>query len=596
MKRILATTALVMIMAGGAYSAQMGNYTAQPQDVEASDFIGSRIYAAQTMPASDTVADGAEKDWADVGEINDVVLGRDGRIKAVILGVGGFLGMGEKNVAIPMQDVKFVKNGDGANDFFLVVNADKDDETQQLRLESDAHRVQIVTLHKSKGLEYPLVFLPYVGIGRRAAGAGSHCVVHGQDARRVLRWNTGKDDPGWSEAEAAWREEQRAEDARLLYVGLTRAEHALWIATGCFHGHDRTALHGMVADVAALQAGGGGAIEIDARPPPATLPRLAPADAGHVPAARMPQRHVAPDWWVYSFTQLANADAGIGSDPMASATVETGGGGDEPASADAAVVPVEMEPFDPRFAGNRFGVVMHEVLEACDFAAWQAWRPGLPAPPGQAEVIVACLQHGGYAQDMLADGLAMLTTLVGQTLTVRLPEGSRLAGVPDAERRNEMEFHFAMRPTRVEALLALLHRHGLLAGRQAFGARQRLEGLMTGLIDLTYRHEGRWYVLDYKSNRLPAYDASAMAQAMVHSEYELQALIYTLALHRWLRFRLGADYRYARDFGGVRYLFCRGLDASADPSPGVHAWRFEPALVEALDALFAGHAEPEAAA
>ena len=126
MKRILATTALVMIMAGGAYSAQMGNYTAQPQDVEASDFIGSRIYAAETMPATDTVAVGAEKDWDDVGEINDVILGRDGQIKAVILGVGGFLGIGEKSVAVPMQDVKFVKNGDGADDFFLVVNANKD--------------------------------------------------------------------------------------------------------------------------------------------------------------------------------------------------------------------------------------------------------------------------------------------------------------------------------------------------------------------------------------------------------------------------------------------------------------------------------------
>lgn len=126
MKRILATTALVMIMAGSAYSAQMGNYTATPQDVEASDFIGSRIYAADTMPASDTVAVGAEKDWDDVGEINDVILGRDGQIKAVVLGVGGFLGIGEKNVAIPMQDVKFVKNGDDVDDYFLVVNANKD--------------------------------------------------------------------------------------------------------------------------------------------------------------------------------------------------------------------------------------------------------------------------------------------------------------------------------------------------------------------------------------------------------------------------------------------------------------------------------------
>lgn len=128
MKRILATTALVMIMAGGvAYAAgPMGTYQSQPSDIEASSFIGQRIYATDTMPATDTVQPGAEKDWDDVGEINEVILGRDGQVKAVVLGVGGFLGMGEKDVAVPMQDVTFVKNGDGASDYFLVVNANKE--------------------------------------------------------------------------------------------------------------------------------------------------------------------------------------------------------------------------------------------------------------------------------------------------------------------------------------------------------------------------------------------------------------------------------------------------------------------------------------
>jgi sporulation protein YlmC with PRC-barrel domain len=125
MKRILATTALVMILSGGAAYAEMGNYTSQPTDINASQFIGQRIYAADTMPA-DSVQPGAEKDWDDVGEINDVVLDRSGQVKAVVLGVGGFLGMGEKAVAVPMTDVKFVKNGDGADDFFLVVNTNKE--------------------------------------------------------------------------------------------------------------------------------------------------------------------------------------------------------------------------------------------------------------------------------------------------------------------------------------------------------------------------------------------------------------------------------------------------------------------------------------
>ena len=83
-----------------------------------------------------------------------------------------------------------------------------------------------------------------------------------------------------------------------------------------------------------------------------------------------------------------------------------------------------------------------------------------------------------------------------------------------------------------------------------------------------------------------------MAQAMAHSEYDLQALIYTLALHRWLRFRLREGYDYARDFGGIRYLFCRGLDASRNDSPGIHAQRFPPELVDALDALFGFDSPP----
>ncbi|PPU95598.1 exodeoxyribonuclease V subunit beta [Xanthomonas populi] len=492
-----------------------------------------------------------------------------------------------------------------------IANADKEDEAQQLRLESDARRVQIVTLHKSKGLEYPLVFLPYIGIGRSDKGAGRHCVVHAPELGRQLHWNVSKwsrdkNDPTWSAAEAAWKQEQRAEDARLLYVGLTRAEHALWIASGPFHQHERTALSGMLRALDALQgAAGEGAVVVDTSTPPAILPRLPPPLEAQVPPARTPQRHIAPEWWVYSFTQLANADAGAATDPMASATVVGSGGSDEPSSSEAVAVAAEVDTFDPRFAGNRFGVVMHDVFERCDFAAWQTWQPGQPAPDGQAAPILEALQRGGYAQDELDDGLTMLTALIGHTLTVALPEGTPLAAVPEPQRRNEMEFHFAMRPTRVDALLALLHRFGVVGDRQAFGARHRLEGLMTGLIDLTYTVHGRWYVLDYKSNRLPSYDADALARAMAYSEYELQALIYTVALHRWLRFRLGQAYDYARDFGGVRYLFCRGLDAARNaaadpgadpasdalpgtPAPGIHAWRFEPALVEALDALFAG--------
>ncbi len=463
-----------------------------------------------------------------------------------------------------------------------IAQADADDETQLLRLESDARRVQIVTLHKIKGLEYPLVFLPFVGIGGKSPDPGRACVVADDDGVRALHWKLQTETSGWNDARETWIKAQHAEDARLLYVGLTRAEHALWIATGDFYNAGKTALAPMLRDLPATAG-----INRDTTPP-AALPWLPPSREGDAPVARRVSRHIAPDWWVYSFTQLANADSGA-QDLSTRATVAAAGGSDEPDSDAVAENPQPADVFDPRFAGTRFGVVLHEALEEGDFAAWRDWRAGDNAPGDTRSGIETALRGGGYTADDIDDGVAVLTALIGQTLIVALPEGVRLCDVPDDARRAEIEFQFALQPTGIDALLSLLHTHGVVRERQGFGLRRTLEGLMTGLIDLTYTHDGRWYVLDYKSNRLTAYDASAMQRAMAHSEYDLQALIYTLALHRWLRFRLGDGYDYARDFGGTRYLFCRGLDATRSDSPGVHAQRFTPDLVNALDALFAGN-------
>ena len=458
-----------------------------------------------------------------------------------------------------------------------IASADSNDEAQLLRLESDARRVQIVTLHKSKGLEYPLVFLPFVGIGRPEASPGRSCVVHDETSGRCLQWKLG-DATEWKAASDMWKQDQRAEDARLLYVGLTRAEHALWIASGQFFAADKTPLAKMLGDVDALTRAG---IAFDERAPPDRLLRLPAESDAAIPSARNVTRRLSHDWWVYSFSQLAKADAGI--ETASAATLPATGGNDEPDGAEDVAVDTD---FDARFAGNRYGVALHAALEHADFAAWSDWRAGDVAPNSEADVIADALGKEGYGADVLEDGIVLTTHFVGQTLTVALPEGVRLCDVPAFDRRAEIEFQFSLRTTQVDALLQLLHAHGVVRERNGFGLRQRLEGLMTGLIDLTYRHAGKWYVLDYKSNRLPAYDASNLQRAMAHSEYDLQALIYTLALHRWLRFRLRSGYDYARDFGGIRYVFCRGLDADRDDSPGIHAQRFTPELVDALDALF----------
>jgi len=504
-----------------------------------------------------------------------------------------------------------------------MARADDRDETQQLRLESDARCVQILTLHKSKGLEYPLVYLPFIGIDTRSRGTARYREGY-QHGQRVLYWNTAADSEDWKAACRDAEDAERAEAARLLYVGLTRARHALWLAGGALPGLDTSPLGPMLKDAQALP---GPEIWIVRDTPSATpsLPRLPPEREQPLPPPRSARRRIGADWWVHSFTQLARQEesmlamAGVGEraaedealqiwEEQSLSPKENGwlqastlppfpvyGRGREKGrgeglfsifASDSPAHPLPQTGEESHFSGPRFGNALHAALEATAFAAWTYWQPGDPAPATQTGVLHEALNREGYCGDQHPDGLAILTALLGHTLTTPLPEGGALCQHPEHQRRAEMEFHFDLKPVAIPDLLRLLHAHDVAMTRSGFGPRRRLHGLMTGKIDLTYLgQDGLWYVLDYKSNQLPGYGPAALKDAMSHSQYDLQALIYTLALHRWLRFRLGGEYDYARDFGGIRYLFCRGL---VNPGEGIYAHRFAPELVHALDALLSG--------
>ncbi len=128
MKRLLASSAIALLLAtGGSYAiAQVNTYQSQATDLRASDIIGMRVYATQSQLSTQRVDPNITSEWDDIGEVNEVILSRDGTVKAVVIGVGGFLGIGEKNVALQMNDIKFVAYGDRVNDVYLVVNATKD--------------------------------------------------------------------------------------------------------------------------------------------------------------------------------------------------------------------------------------------------------------------------------------------------------------------------------------------------------------------------------------------------------------------------------------------------------------------------------------
>ncbi len=471
-----------------------------------------------------------------------------------------------------------------------IASADKDDLEQQPRLESDAGRVQILTLHVSKGLEFPLVFLPFVAIGRlRKAPKMALYQLEGERVRQVpTRFRHG-DEPAWEVACQRHQDEERDEDMRLLYVGLTRAREALWLWGGAVSNYEQSALKALLGGPhpsTQLRAVLGDRLRIE----PPRLPdrndrtRLAPAAPVDIPPPRIAARKLRRDWWIHSFSQLHRQKLhGVHALQDEAPAID-----ERPLAATPASV---FEAVDPRFRGERFGNAVHHALEHADFDAWRDHHETAP-PARERDVLVRALQSQDYAADSIDDGVHELTRLVAATLNAPLPEGGRLCDLPTSARVAEIEFHFVLADADSAVFLALLHAHGIALERRDFGAWPRLSGLMNGKIDLTYVNGGRVHVLDYKSNLLADYDPATLDGAMRASEYDLQALLYVVALHRWLRVRRGDGYDYARDFGGVRYLFCRGLvdrgSIGEAQAPGIVAPRFDSALVDAVDTLLAG--------
>ncbi len=186
----------------------------------------------------------------------------------------------------------------------------------------------------------------------------------------------------------------------------------------------------------------------------------------------------------------------------------------------------------------------------------------------------------------------MLATLLPAVLKTPLPAGFTLASIGPQHRFVEMEFSFPARQVDANRLNALLRAHRIDQPPLAF---RELNGYLKGFIDLIFMHQGRYYLVDWKSNHLgwtpEAYAHDALATAMREHGYHLQYLLYTLALHRFLRHRL-PGYAYSQHFGGVNYLFVRAVrpDWRHDGQPtGIFSCRPAEALIEALDHLFAAH-------
>ncbi|MBX3601485.1 MAG: exodeoxyribonuclease V subunit beta [Rubrivivax sp.] len=468
-----------------------------------------------------------------------------------------------------------------------------------LRLESDAELVQVVTVHKSKGLEYPVVLLPFAADFRAVGTGDAVAFVPGDDG---LRRAVAAPDP---DQRALAERERLREDRRLLYVALTRARHALWVGVAMLTDRSRllwpdSALGALLsgrgpldaeriaADVQAFAAGQP-AVAVVAPVLDGDRPRLTRLRAAAAAPALLPARpYVASfdrNWSVTSYSALVR-DLGAAGGDADSLALPRLLRDDEPAepAADGARPAAAAAPWHrfPRgaFAGN----FLHGLLE------WLAGEgSALAGSPALQQALRRRCERQGWGQraDEVGDWLARVAT------TPLPPLGRPLADLPTA--RPEMEFWLPLARLDAARVDALCRQHLLPGQARAPLAERTLHGLLMGFADLVFEIDGRHGVIDHKSNALGERDADytpeAMAAAVLQHRYDVQAALYLLALQRLLKSRLGTRYDAARHLHGATFLFLRGI---AGPAAGCLHLAPPPALLDALEAML--HAVEGAAA
>ncbi len=492
------------------------------------------------------------------------------------------------------------------------------DEVAQLRLESDRNLVQIVTIYKAKGLEFPIVFCPFLWDGNTRFGGPKPegREYHDYDGTALIDFRSDDElGPQKAPIDDQIKLEASAESLRLIYVALTRAMYRCYLIAGTYSANKfgkvstsestRSLLNWLVAagnespkawfdgkrspaDIAAAWDALAGRLAphlaVAPLPDETGTPVALPGPAAESLTALPPPKTIATAWRLGSFSGLAS-----------DAKKESAANDHDARIADGAK---RIGPPPPSVArddilrfprGTGAGDCLHAIFERIDFTAPAAWDGAI------AGALSAHPQFGpgvgvevaGQSPGLASMARRMLSDVMGTTL----PDGIVLGSIPATRRLTELEFSLPSQHLSANALNAALKSLGYDVLRLAF---RDLEGYLRGFIDLVFEHGGRYYVLDWKSNHLgyaPSdYGPAELQATMAEHSYHLQYLLYSLAVERYLEHRV-PDYRHDTHFGGVLYLFVRGVRpgwVNADGTPaGVFHHRPTAATLARLDALFA---------
>ncbi|MFH1176329.1 MAG: 3'-5' exonuclease [Acidobacteriota bacterium] len=493
-----------------------------------------------------------------------------------------------------------------------------DSEAAQLRLESDERAVKLITIHKSKGLEFNAVYCPFLWENSRADEDLVRC--HDPDDGDRLKLDLGSEDLARCKKLAA--QEALAESLRLCYVALTRARRLCFVVWGAFKDCEPSPLgyllHGLAGEAGEQDAAGrpggasddelradlarvaalskGGLAVSDLAPGAPRGPRPAPREEQRVALdCREPTRRLGRLRRSSSVSDLASH--GRSSSPEAT----------EGRDRDEVIIPPagpEAGPAEPQSErvfladfprGPDAGTCLHSLLERLDFT-----RPGSADLAEQAAL--ALREHG--LDERAHHG--PLCRAVREILKARLDPAEpdlRLGAIAKEKSLRELGFVFPAATARTDSEFTAKRLAAALARREsppwpdgypeqlARLGFEPLRGFLRGFIDLAFEYQGRWRIADYKSNflgpRAGDDGPEALRREMAAHHYFLQYHIYLVALHRWLGLRL-PGYDYDEHFGGVYYLFLRGLSAGGPAGRGVFFDRPPKAEVEALSRLFGG--------
>lgn len=492
-----------------------------------------------------------------------------------------------------------------------LIDAQGNDE-QQLRLESEQNLVQIVTIHKSKGLEYPVCMVPFISLARDNRKKPAPMLYHKNDQ---LVWDVEGTKEGWEQ----YKQENLAEDLRLLYVALTRpvyvcylyiANHSRMLKAGVSSHLYETAIGYLLGITTKdcdfeLLSQHAQAIKTSAPVPDAiSVVQLEAIDDSALTelngqsqqlAAKTLQRDYHTPWRVGSYSGLVKHLAHEKVSP---------GADDEDFSQET--LPqfesaADINPFDTDVennAINRFtferganaGSFMHLVLELFDFTNAEVELP---------QALPKAMEQYGFDQEIWTDTLIqwyqqilhspLITNNAAQDNQLLNDHGLplTLAQLAPEQKLVEMEFYLPISQLKSQQLNQLLQQYGYDAGLEF----DELQGMLKGFIDLTFEYKGQYFIADYKSNHLgddlTCYDHNAMATAISSHRYNLQYILYTLALHRYLSLRM-PSYDYQRHIGGSFYLFLRGMSPEASGA-GIFFDKPPLALITDLDALFSNN-------